>query len=397
MDNIIYFIKQQIVDKIKKALQFTMETGELQHLEIPNITVAKSLRVNKRHGDYSSNIALQLAKVAHKPPKQIADIIISNMNIEHTYVSYIKCSESGFINFFLKKEWLLDALKLIDLRKSSYGNINIGRNSKIIIDVVTDSTTNPLSIDKARAYLIGDSLAAILSAANYDIHKGYNLNKSELLKQDVDKAIYLIESDCFDEGIDSKRDEVIQIKNVRLYGKDVSEGKIPLIDLIDYVGGDALRFYFNSKPPFKPLNFDLNLAVSQTKENKAFFVQYTYARVCGLLDKFKKQGYNIIDIKDASFSLITQPCEAELISLLAMLPEEIELSALNFDPSRLINYVIDVAALAHEFYNVSFMKLSKGESEQDDILNVRIIILNSIKIVIENVLKLFDIKAPKNI
>jgi len=198
-------------------------------------------------------------------------------------------------------------------------------------------------------------------------------------------------------GISKDRLEVVLFQLVRLYRNgelarmSKRTGKaISLEDLLEEVGRDAARFFFNLKTAGSHLDFDLDLAVKQSNDNPVFYVQYAHARICSLLRKLKEEGIEPKPVDSVNLTLLKEPEEIELIRKLSEYPEEIALSAKSLEPSRLTRYVMDVAAHFHSFYNACRVK-----GEDEDLMNARIILVDCTRIVIKNILELIKIDAPE--
>lgn len=174
MTNIIENIRQQIRDIVEKALKTSILNGELPETGVNDITVESPKE--KEHGEFSTNIAMQLAKQVRKAPRQTAEIIMKNMNFDDTYVSRTECAGPGFINFYLKDEWLYDALGLVSKEGSDYGRINIGKGSKVMVEFVSANPTGPLHMGNARGGALGDCIASVLEAAGYDVTREFYVN-----------------------------------------------------------------------------------------------------------------------------------------------------------------------------------------------------------------------------
>lgn len=174
MTNIIENIRQQIRDTVEKSLQKAIEQGEIPQIDIPYITIETPKE--KEHGDFSTNVAMQVTKLAKKPPRQTAEIIINNIDYSGTYIAKTECAGPGFINFYLKDEWLYDALKLVKAEGADYGRINIGNGEKVMVEFVSANPTGPLHMGNARGGALGDCIASVLQAAGYDVTREFYVN-----------------------------------------------------------------------------------------------------------------------------------------------------------------------------------------------------------------------------
>ena len=139
--------------------------------EVPNFSVEAS--DNKTHGDYSTNVALILAKKLGKNPAEIADSIktkIKDESLEKVEVA------NGFINFFLSEKYLKDQLQEVLKQKNKFGNLKIGDNKKINIEFISANPTGPLTLGNGRGGFGGDVLAKVLERAGYKVSREYYIN-----------------------------------------------------------------------------------------------------------------------------------------------------------------------------------------------------------------------------
>ena len=163
-------IKNMIVHIIKCSLD---KIENLEPISESNIIV--EIPAKKENGDYSTNVALTLTKKLHKSPIQIAEQIVAS--IEPTeIIEEIKIANPGFINFYLKKEYLLNQINTIIDKNKNYGRNNIGNGKKINIEYVSANPTGILHIGHGRGATYGDSLARIMSFSGFDVTKEYYIN-----------------------------------------------------------------------------------------------------------------------------------------------------------------------------------------------------------------------------
>jgi arginyl-tRNA synthetase len=198
-------------------------------------------------------------------------------------------------------------------------------------------------------------------------------------------------------GVDPERLDVVIFQLVRLFrnGEIARMPKrtgraISLADLLEDVGRDAARFFFNTKASGSHLDFDLDLAVKQSNENPVYYVQYAHARICSMLRLLESEGITVPKADEVDKSLLTSDEEKQLIRKLAEFPDEIRISAQTLEPSRLTRYATDVAGLFHSFYNAHMVK-----GEEEKLLKARLLLVYCTKIVINNVLSLLKISAPE--
>ncbi len=178
------------------------------------------------------------------------------------------------------------------------------------------------------------------------------------------------------------------IKDNEPYRVSKRSGKaISLNDLIDEIGKDAARFFFNLRQPSSHFDFDLDLAVSQSNENPVFYCQYAHARISSILRVLNEE--NISYNNQADFTLLKEKEEKVLMEKLIQLPEEIEAAVVSYDPSRITKFVLDVSADFHSFYNACRVKI-----EDEALMQARIGLIILTKNVIKNTLTILGVEAP---
>ena len=177
-------------------------------------------------------------------------------------------------------------------------------------------------------------------------------------------------------------DEVVKVS--KRTGKALT-----LSDLMDEIGVDPCRFFYNAKPDTH-LEFDLDLAVRQDSENPVYYVQYAHARICSLVQALKAEGYDVPKLADIDATLLSSEQEIQLIKQISDLPEEIRLAARDYDPSRLNRYVIELAARFHRFYNSCRIK-----GEEEPVLKARLKLADTTRQVIAICLDIIGVTAPE--
>ncbi len=131
---------------------------------------------DKSNGDYSTNIAMKLAKIAKKTPMKIAEEIVKSFNQENLFITEIRAAMPGFINIFLDKSFLTNTINEINELGSNYGNLSLGENEHYNIEFVSVNPTGSLHIGHARGASAGDCLSRIMTKAGYKITKEYYVN-----------------------------------------------------------------------------------------------------------------------------------------------------------------------------------------------------------------------------
>ena len=188
--------------------------------------------------------------------------------------------------------------------------------------------------------------------------------------------------------------KLVQFANLFKDGKKVKMSTrsgefFTLKNLIEDIGSDAARFYYLSKQADQHLDFDLDLAKSDSKENIFYYIQYAHARIVSLeekaLDKFSDIKRNIKNISSGSY----KECD-NLIHEISKFPDIVNKSANTLQPHVIIYYLKDLSQLFHSFYNDNHV-LSESEENIQSILECLI----AVKQVISNGLNLLGITPMK--
>ena len=162
---------------------------------------------------------------------------------------------------------------------------------------------------------------------------------------------------------------------------------ITLDELIEEVGKDVVRYFFIMRNSTSHMNFDLDVAKKNSDENPVFYLKYAHARIASILRMVDEQNLK------ASFEdldILNTETEQKLIKHLHKYPEEVMLSATNFEPHKLANYLENLAALFHRFYTECRIIGSDKK-----LAEARIALIIAVKTVLKNGLNIFSIEAPE--
>ena len=199
-------------------------------------------------------------------------------------------------------------------------------------------------------------------------------------------------------GIDGDRLDVVlmQLVNLMKDGKPVKMSKrtgkaITLVDLLDEVPIDAVRFLFNMREAGSAMDFDLDLAVEQSNQNPVFYCQYAHARICSILKKLNNEG--IVSRKPLAneLMLLTSDEETDLIAHLASLTGVIVNAANTYDPAKITHYATDLATKFHRFYNAQRVMV-----DDESLMQARIFLCVCVRDTMRNVLSMLKINAPES-
>ncbi|MBC1401236.1 arginine--tRNA ligase [Listeria booriae] len=163
--------QQDLIAIIKNAVVGALG---LEEADVPAILL--EVPKDKQHGDYSTNVAMQLARVAKKAPKVIAEAIVDAIGEDHAIINKVEIAGPGFINFYLDNAYLTALVPVIMDADTAYGESNTGQGKKFQIEFVSANPTGDLHLGHARGAAIGDSLANILAMAGYNVSREYYIN-----------------------------------------------------------------------------------------------------------------------------------------------------------------------------------------------------------------------------
>lgn len=159
-------IKKEVQEILKKSLT-NLQIDYEKEIEV-------SIPKDKNHGDYSTNIALSLAKSLKDNPTNIANKIKDNIQSE--IISKIEVLSPGFINIFISEQYLLKSINTIIKENTNYGKSNLGQGKKVNIEFVSANPTGILHLGHGRGATYGDNLARIMTFTGYDVTKEYYVN-----------------------------------------------------------------------------------------------------------------------------------------------------------------------------------------------------------------------------
>ncbi len=587
-------MKDYIAGLIQSAVDTLKESNELPADISPKISVDNTR--DKSHGDFASNIALVLAKPAGKQPRQLAvrlcELIIEQSAADGKGIEKTEIAGPGFINFFVSSASSFSVIPEILNSGEQYGRSNAGKGKKVQVEFVSANPTGPLHVGHGRGAAYGASVADLLSAAGFDVHREYYVNDAgrqmnilatsvwlrylelqgeqftfpcngykgdyvfdiarELSEKYQDKFAHsaetvflnipddepaggdkevhidaliarckslIGESDfriVFDSGLDgiagdikddlggfgvhyqnwfSERslsdsiDDVIQQlqdsghlyekegalwfrstefgddkdrvvkrdngettyfasdiayhKNkfergftqvINIWGADHhgyiarvkaalqalglnpdqltvklvqfailyrgservqmstrSGSFVTLRELREEVGNDAARFFYVTRKAEQHMDFDLELAKSESKDNPVYYIQYAHARICSVLKKLAEQDSNWDKENGlANIEKLTLENERDLASKIAKYPEVLTNCAINLEPHVLTHYLKELASDFHSYYNSHKMIV-----EDEGLRNARITLGMAVKQVIANGLNLLGVSAPE--
>lgn len=549
---------EQLQQQIKQALAAAVEKAGLVeagtqfniHLETPK---------DKANGDFATNIAMQLTKLAKKPPRAIAEAILENLETEGTDIEKIDIAGPGFMNITVRKDFLAGVVKAAFEQGENYGRSNAGQGEKVQVEFVSANPTGDLHLGHARGASVGDSLCNVMDFAGFDVSREYYINDAgnqinnlayslearykqalgmdaempedgyhgpdiieiagklkeefgadileksdeerfkffrehglrlELAKLQNDLKNFRVEFDVwysetslynngkidvaldklkanghvfeeegatwfrsttfgddkdrvlikndgsytyltpdiayhedklqrgFDKliniwgadhhgyiprmkaaiealGYDRGTLEVDIIQMVQLYknGEKFKMSKrtgnaVTMRELVEEVGLDAVRYFFVKTAGDSHMDFDLDLAVSQSNENPVYYAQYAHARISSILRAAGEQGFNA---SLENLDLLVAEKEEDVLKKVGAFPQIVADAAKHRTPHRIANYIQELAATFHSFYNAEKVI----NTDNKDLTEARLALITAVKTTLANALKLIGVSAPE--
>lgn len=167
---------------------------------------------------------------------------------------------------------------------------------------------------------------------------------------------------------------------------------VTLRELRQEVGSDAARFFYVQRKSEQHMDFDLDLAKSQSNDNPVYYIQYAHARICRVFEQVKERGYafekqpGLVD-----FGLLETEYEADLATLVAKYPEIVARAAVAYEPHQIAYYLKDLAQGLHSYYNQCQFVV-----EDEGLRNARLTLIAAVQQVLQNGLRLLGVSAPQS-
>jgi len=584
-------LKQHLQDLIGQAIETLQASGAIDIDSQPKIQISDSR--NPEHGDFACNVAMMLAKLAKKAPRQLAEMIIEALP-DSERVSKVVIAGPGFINFFQAADNLYTVVPKILAAGDDYGLSQLGAGKKVQVEFVSANPTGPLHVGHGRGAAYGATVANLLEAVGFEVHREYYVNDAgrqmdilaasvwlrylelcgeeltfpsngykgdyvwdiaatlhrnnqELYRHSVadvfagvcvdepaggdkerhiddlisaakrllDETAYrvvfdlalntiladikddlslfgveyqtwysersLMENGAVDRAVErlksaghlyqqggawwfrssdfgDEKDRVVIRDNgqstyfasdiayhmekiergfdriIDIWGAD-HHGYVPRVKaalsalgsepekmdvlLVQFavlyrggekmamstrsgqfvtlrqlrkeVGSDAARFFYVMRRCEQHMDFDLDLAKSQSNENPLYYIQYAYARICSVQRQMSEKGF-VFDQEMglAHLDCLSEKHESDLLSALARYPEVVEKAALNEEPHQLVHSLRELANAFHSYYNAHQFLV-----DDEKLRNARLSLITVTRQTLLNGLSLLGVAAPQ--
>ena len=170
-------IQTQLATLVRSAIEQAQGSGDLPKIDVPQIQMERPAR--KEHGDWSTSIALALAKEAKKKPRDIAEAIVASIQQIETlndHISAVEIAGPGFINFRLSHSWLTGLVREIEQADDAWGRSESAEPEKIQVEFVSANPTGPMHLGHGRWAAVGDTLARLLEASGNTVEREFYVN-----------------------------------------------------------------------------------------------------------------------------------------------------------------------------------------------------------------------------
>ncbi|CAG37481.1 arginine--tRNA ligase [Desulfotalea psychrophila] len=550
-------IRSQLKELLDRCFQEGVDNGSWSDRGAGKYTV--ELPKHEGQGDFSTNIALVLAGIEKRNPRELAGIVAEKLGLETAIVAGVEIAGPGFVNITIQPAVWHGVLAEVFSAGENFGRSQVGAGRKVMVEFVSANPTGPLSIGHGRQAILGDSIARLLEATNHDVFREYYYNNAgrqmrvlgestraryleligaefsfpedgyqgeyiidiaqslvdehgeklkdepdvEPFKDQAEKAIFKdisgtlermgihfdnyynerslyenghidsVVQELRDKGLVYEKDDAVWFETTKLgqekdrviikstgeptyrlpdiayhrekfkrnfdwlidiFGSDhiatvpdvlsgvealgydaskvtvllhqfvtlTRDGKqvkmstrkanfVTVDELIDVVGEDVLRFFYMLRKADSQLEFDLDLATSQSQDNPVYYVQYAHARLCSILAQSGERGIVPAEVGSSLLQRLQEPEELALLKTLSGFPAAIEGSALDLAPHKFIHYLMEFAGQFHSYYNKH-----KVITEDLELSQARLCLIQALQLTLQNGLHIIGLTAPKS-
>ena len=278
-------IEATLKNVLKKAI---ISRGFVEDYDQENIII--EIPRDKTHGDYSTNLAMQLTKLLKRNPREIATAIVEAIDKETANIEKIEIAGPGFINLFLAKDAMTSIIKEVLDEKENYGKSNYGNGIKYNVEFVSANPTGDLHLGHAKGAAVGDSICRIMEAAGYDVTREYYINDAGNQIHNLALSLYARYQQAFGKEATMPEDGY--------HGKDIIDiaNKIKEIEGDKYLGlpEDKAIAYFRAKGTEYELQKIKDILNEFRVSFDVWFSEtslYEENKVVPTIEKLKEAGY----------------------------------------------------------------------------------------------------------
>lgn len=279
----------ELMQTIREEIYFSIEKlGYLDDNIIPSKeAIVLEIPKDKNFGDYATNIAMRLARVARKAPLVIANEIVENLDLNKMHTSNISVAAPGFINITIDLTYLSNIINKVILEQSNYGNLTIGNGENICLEYVSANPTGYLHIGHGRGAAYGASLANILKKAGYLVNREHYVNDAGNQITNMAKSVYARYIELYGRPLDLPEDgyygkEIITVAEE--FKKQYGDKYLDNFDLNLFRKFGTHHLLNNLKKDLKSFNVEFDTWFSETS-------LYEEGAVINVLNLLKEKGY----------------------------------------------------------------------------------------------------------
>ena len=280
----LVMLKYKIARLLEQATKAAQVEGLLPSIALPEVTLERPQ--NPEHGDYASSLPLKLAKAARMDPMAIANIL-AKLLTETKEVQKVSVAAPGFLNFFLTDKWLSEQVEEILSAGKDYGNLTLGKGSKIQVEFVSVNPTGPIHVGHGRGAVLGSTLANVLKATGYNVESEYYVNDAGNQMDAFFRSLYCRYLQALGKECEIPADGYQGYYPVELAQKIVAEKKQVFLDMpaeqaVQEIGRIALpKVIADIKSDLKLLGVEFDVWFSE----RTLFEKGQYERAMALLRK----------------------------------------------------------------------------------------------------------------
>ena len=174
MIHMIQKAKDHVLALTNAAYEAAVAAGKLP----ADVAVRANVEIPKdpTNGDYTTTFALAAAKAMKKSPREIAGVLLENLNLTDSYFASAEIAGAGFLNFRLAEKWYREVLAAVESEGEAYGRSDTLKGQRIMVEFVSANPTGPMHMGNARGGVLGDTLASVLEAAGADVWREFYVN-----------------------------------------------------------------------------------------------------------------------------------------------------------------------------------------------------------------------------
>lgn len=231
--NIIEQVKQTLVEEIEASIKKAKLANDIPEIKI-------EIPKDVKNGDYSTNIAMVLTKIAKRNPREIAQAIVDHLDASKAHVKKVDIAGPGFINFYLDNQYLTDIIPEAIQKGDQFGKAEESKNKNILLEYVSANPTGDLHIGHARNAAVGDTLANILIAAGYHVTREYYINDAGNQISNLARSIETRFFEALGDDSHEMPEDGYNGKDIVEIGKDLAD-KHP--EIKDYSDDERLKTF----------------------------------------------------------------------------------------------------------------------------------------------------------